>query len=175
MLHTCHKVHYEFYSISICCGAPSSGFKSSSSISPAMAEASTVLVTHSLSGSSFKSSRKRPANIPPMKATGSYNNQNLTFRRKMNLLSLNEAIFTGKSFYCLYDIFFFCKWKRVLFNQQNQSIISVYKFEDTHDHNTTHCIPSNMVSWRRANKLLFVWLGRLSLRANGQSYVLRTL
>ncbi|EXB23626.1 hypothetical protein L484_006208 [Morus notabilis] len=63
------------HSISICCGTSSSaaGFDPSPSISSVVIpEASTVLETHSLSGSSFKSSRKRPANTPPKKATGSY-------------------------------------------------------------------------------------------------------
>lgn len=69
----CTQREIRCYSISICCGVSSSGFNPSASTSSSVIpEASTVLETHSLSGSSFKSSRRRPANIPPMKATGSY-------------------------------------------------------------------------------------------------------
>lgn len=64
------------YSISICRGASSSAPASapSASISPSAAipEASTVFEIQSLSGSSFRSSLRKPANTPPMKATGSW-------------------------------------------------------------------------------------------------------
>lgn len=46
---------------------------STSSVIPAD---STVFLTHSFNGSSFKSSLRSPANSPPAKATGSYNNTN---------------------------------------------------------------------------------------------------